>query len=184
MLAATQDRILGLASGEGEALWLFDGLATLKVSGEQSCGQFSLIEMLYPAGAVVPRHVDHREDELFYLIGGELEMRVGERQISAKPGTTIFSPRNIPHGFQVGTSAPVHSDPVYASGVRGLHQRYEQTRAKTHAAPDPGRTTNSRAATGDWRDDARALWLRVGLMPARTRRSQSHLHPRNKAQLP
>jgi hypothetical protein len=38
MHVATQDRILGLASGAGEALWWFDGLATLKVTGEQSAG--------------------------------------------------------------------------------------------------------------------------------------------------
>ena len=56
--------------------------------GEQSAGLFSLIEMLYPAGGVVPRHVHHREDELFYLMEGELEMRVGERTIHAKAGTT------------------------------------------------------------------------------------------------
>ena len=121
MLAATRDWILGLASSEGEALWWFDGLATVKVSGEQSGGQFSLIEMLYPAGAIVPRHVHHREDELFYLIEGELEMRVGERQISAKPGTTIFAPRNIPHSFQVGANAPVHYLILYTpAGFEGF----------------------------------------------------------------
>jgi hypothetical protein len=34
MHVTTQDRILALASGTGEALWWFDGLATLKVTGE------------------------------------------------------------------------------------------------------------------------------------------------------
>lgn len=106
MQTATQDRILGLASGEGEARWWFDGLATLKVAGEQSGGLFSLIKMLYPAGRVVPRHIHHREDELFYLMEGELEMRVGERTIQAKAGTTIFAPRGIRMGSRWGQTDP------------------------------------------------------------------------------
>jgi len=121
MQTATQDRILGLASGEGEARWWFDGLATLKVTGEQSGGLFSLIEMLYPAGGVVPRHIHHREDELFYLMEGELVMRVGERTIQAKAGTTIFAPRGIPHGFQVGPNRPVHYLILYTpAGFEGF----------------------------------------------------------------
>jgi len=106
-------------------------LGTLKVTGEQSGGLFSLIEMLYPAGAVVPRHVRHREDELFYLMDGELEMRVGEQTIQAKAGTTIFAPREIPHGFQVGPNRSVHYlIPVYARRVRGVHQGYEHAGAR------------------------------------------------------
>lgn len=138
MLTATQDRILDLASGEGESLWWFDGLAILKVTGEQSDGSFSLIEMLYPAGAIVPRHVHHREDELFYLIGGELEMRVGERQISAKPGTMIFSPRNIPHGFQVGTSTPVHYLILYTpAGFEGFIRDTSRPAPRLTLPPTP-----------------------------------------------
>ena len=137
MLAATKDRILGLASGEGESLWWFDGLATLKVTGEESGGSFSLIEMLYPAGAIVPRHVHHREDELFYLIEGELEMRVGDRVIKAKPGTTIFAPRNIPHGFQVGANAPVHYLIVYSpAGFEGFIRETSRP-ATTLTLPPP-----------------------------------------------
>jgi len=121
MQTATQDRILGLAPCEGEALWWFNGLATLKVTGEQSGGLFSLIEILYPAGGMVPRHVHHREDELFYLIDGELEMRIGERTIKAKPGTTLYAPRDIPHGFQVGPKEPVHYLILYTpAGFEGF----------------------------------------------------------------
>ena len=80
-----------------------------------------MIEMLYPAGAVVPRHVHHREDELFYLIEGELEMRVGQRTIHAKAGTIIFAPREIPHGFQVGPHRPVHYLILYTpAGFEGF----------------------------------------------------------------
>ena len=95
------------------ALWWFDGLATRKITGEQSL--FSLIEMLRPPNGVVPRrHVHHREDELFYLIDGEFDVRVGERTAHAKPATTILAPRNVPHEVKVGQHRIAHSLVLYA----------------------------------------------------------------------
>ena len=137
MQIATQNRILDLATGIGEALWWFDGLATLKVTGEQSSGLFSLIEMLRPAGGVVPRHVHHREDELFYLIDGELEARVGDRTIQAKAGTTVFAPCEIPHELRVGPHRPVHCLVLYTpAGFEGFI-RDTSMRARELTLPPP-----------------------------------------------
>ncbi|MEX2458169.1 MAG: cupin domain-containing protein [Actinomycetota bacterium] len=107
MHTETSKQIIDLARGEGEARWWFEGLATVKLTGEQTGGQFSLTEMLYPAGAIVPRHVHHPNDELFYILEGELTMEVAGRPIEARAGTSIFIPRETPHGFQVGPSGPV-----------------------------------------------------------------------------
>jgi quercetin dioxygenase-like cupin family protein len=121
MQVTTQDRILALASDTGEALWWFDGLATLKVTGEHSGGLFSLIEMVRPPNAEIPLHVHHREDELFYLIDGELEARVGDRTIHGKAGSTIFAPREIPHAIRVGPHRAVHYLLLYTpAGFEGF----------------------------------------------------------------
>ena len=138
MEVTTQDRLLDLASGTGEALWWFDGLARLKVTGEQSGGLFSLIEMLRPANAVVPPHVHHREDELFYLIDGELDVRVGERTVHGKPGTTILAPRDVPHQVRVGPHQAVHYLVLYApAGFEGfIRETSKQARELTLPPPD------------------------------------------------
>ncbi len=137
MQIATQNRILDLATGIGEALWWFDGLATLKVTGEQSSGLFSLIEMLRPAGGVVPRHVHHREDELFYLIDGELEARVGDRTIQAKAGATVFAPREVPHELRVGPHRPVHYLVLYTPAGFEEFIRDTGTPARELTLPPP-----------------------------------------------
>lgn len=96
-------RIAHILPDGGEAWWWFAGLAQIKLSGKQTEGRFSLIEVLYPSGVEVPLHIHTREDELFHILEGTISYRVGVSRIEAGPGHTIFAPRNIPHGF-TGTS--------------------------------------------------------------------------------
>ncbi len=86
--------------GEGEAWWWFGGLATIKATGEQTGGRYSLVEILAPEGEGV-LHVHHREDEGFYILEGEMTFYVGEQTIKAQPGSFLFGPKDIPHAFRV-----------------------------------------------------------------------------------
>jgi hypothetical protein len=49
--------------------------------------------------------VHTREDESWYVIEGELLFDVGDQQLTAKPGSLVYAPRNVPHGYRV-TKAP------------------------------------------------------------------------------
>lgn len=50
-------------------------------------------------GGGPPPHIHHREDETFQILEGEYEFMVGGKPILAKPGTTLFAPRGIPHTY-------------------------------------------------------------------------------------
>ncbi len=93
---------------EGEKLVFFQSLTWMKATGEQTAGALGLIEHLVPPGAGSPWHVHHSEDESFYVIEGEILFIVGNEQqrITAGPGTFVFGPRDIPHGFTNDGSAP------------------------------------------------------------------------------
>lgn len=41
---------------EGEALWFFGGLATIKASSEQTGGRLSISEQEFPKGMATPLH--------------------------------------------------------------------------------------------------------------------------------
>ncbi len=89
--------------GEGEAWWWFGGLATIKATGEQTDGRYSLVEILVPE---FPKeegllHVHHFEDEGFYILEGEMTFYVGEQTIKARPGSFLFGPKDVPHAFTV-----------------------------------------------------------------------------------
>jgi quercetin dioxygenase-like cupin family protein len=88
-------------SGEGEAWWWFGVLATIKVTAEQTGGQYALVEILAPDGYEGVLHVHHFEDEGFYILEGEMTFYVGEETIKAHPGSFLFGPKDVPHAFTV-----------------------------------------------------------------------------------
>jgi uncharacterized RmlC-like cupin family protein len=45
----------------------------------------------------VPRHTHTREDEVYFVLAGELEVTVGEKTFVLRPGDTLLAPRDIPH---------------------------------------------------------------------------------------
>ena len=83
------------------SVWYSGWLLTFLVSGEETQGQFALMEQIARRGNVPPRHIHHREDETFYVIEGEMTFSIGERTLKATPGTVVFAPRDIPHSFTI-----------------------------------------------------------------------------------
>src|SRR5215471_8915033 len=84
-----------------QSVWYSGWLLTFLATGEDTRGQFALMEQIARKGNVPPRHIHHREDETFYVIEGEMTFSVGDRTIKATPGTVIFAPRHIPHSFTI-----------------------------------------------------------------------------------
>jgi mannose-6-phosphate isomerase-like protein (cupin superfamily) len=48
----------------------------------------------------VPRHMHTREDEVYFVLEGELEVIVGEDKFVLKAGDTLMAPRDIPHALR------------------------------------------------------------------------------------
>ncbi|MDH4178716.1 MAG: quercetin 2,3-dioxygenase [Thermoleophilia bacterium] len=94
---------IALGPEEGEALWAFGFLATLKASSETTDGRVAVIEHLGPRGAGSPLHVHHREDEWFYVLDGELTFWVGGEVVNAPAGSFVYGPRDVPHTFMVAS---------------------------------------------------------------------------------
>jgi quercetin dioxygenase-like cupin family protein len=94
-------RPFGLKEGEGNARWWGGGLATIKATGRETGGRYTLVEVLEPEGEEAPLHVHHNEDEGFWVLEGELTFEVGEEKIKASPWSFVFGPRDIPHRYRV-----------------------------------------------------------------------------------
>jgi mannose-6-phosphate isomerase-like protein (cupin superfamily) len=93
-------RVFGLEEGEGEARWWLGGLATIKATGKETGGRYTLVEVLDPEGEG-PLHVHHREDEGFWVLEGELTFEIGDETIKASPGSFVFGPKDVPHRYTV-----------------------------------------------------------------------------------
>ena len=92
---------------EHSPVW-FLGLPTaVRATGDTTNGAFGLVESwTMPPGFASPHHIHHREDEAFYVVEGELAVICDGKWIKAGPGTYVFGPREVAHGFKVVGSAP------------------------------------------------------------------------------
>jgi len=70
------------------------------LSGEQTGGAFSIFHISSPPGLGPPPHVHTREDETFHILGGEYEFTIDNRPVLARPGDTLFAPREIRHSYR------------------------------------------------------------------------------------
>src|SRR5919107_5099892 len=128
-------RAFGLDEGEGEARWWMGGLATVKATGKETDGRYTLIEILEPEGEG-PLHVHHREDEGFFIIEGELTFRIGEETIKASPGSFVFGPKDVPHTYTVDSGPAKLLFLLSPAGFEGFIEAVSEP-AKAHTLPPP-----------------------------------------------
>ncbi|MBA2560694.1 MAG: cupin domain-containing protein [Propionibacteriales bacterium] len=67
-------------------------------------GALDIVDHRVPAGYAPPLHVHSDQDEVFYVIDGEFAVRCGHEEWTAGPGSLVFLPRRVPHGFTVSDS--------------------------------------------------------------------------------
>jgi quercetin dioxygenase-like cupin family protein len=96
-------------AGEGER-YAFDGATfTVKASGADTEGRVAVMEQSGPAGLTVPAHTHEGEDEMFYVLAGELRGFCGDERWTASAGAFLFLPRDVEHGFEVVGDEPARA---------------------------------------------------------------------------
>lgn len=93
-------------AGEGDLVWFTNNLMTVKATAETTGGAYGLVEALAPVGASPPLHIQHGEDETFYVLEGELTFQLVDELVTAGPGEVVFAPRGVPHTFANRGDAP------------------------------------------------------------------------------
>lgn len=101
MSAPDSSRPFLLGPGEGEAFWSLGGRFAIKVGSDLVDGRLALVEASLDRGGEPPLHIHHREDEIFYVVDGQLTFHVGGERLTAASGALAFAPRGIAHAFTV-----------------------------------------------------------------------------------
>ena len=108
--------------GEGRSLWVLGELVTYKTTSEQTGGAYSLFEVTTQPGAGPPPHVQHREDESFYVLEGEYEFLDDGATMRVSAGSLIYVPRGNLHAHKnVGTTI---GRLLVSQTPGGLHERF------------------------------------------------------------
>jgi quercetin dioxygenase-like cupin family protein len=88
--------------GEGRTVTSGQGSsAELKLGGEQSGGDWGVVEWRLHAGDEPPIHTHTREDETLYVLDGAITAFVGDQRIDVESGSYAALPRDVPHGLRV-----------------------------------------------------------------------------------
>ena len=74
------------------------GRMVIKVRDEDTNGAYSMYDNTIPPGSPGPRpHIHRHHEEAFYVMEGELTVRVGPRTIKASAGSFVVVPRGVVH---------------------------------------------------------------------------------------
>lgn len=90
-----------IKNGEGDKQIILGDNQVLKLTGIDTNGLYTLIEQYNKPGMEIPLHIHKDEDELFHVLEGELEIKVGDQIKLLKAGDIGFCPRGIPHSWKV-----------------------------------------------------------------------------------
>jgi mannose-6-phosphate isomerase-like protein (cupin superfamily) len=136
-----------LGAGEGYTIPGTDAI-TLKATGEETGGSIGFLEATSAPGYGPPRHVHRSSDELFYVLEGEFLFLVGEREVSAPPGTFVFVPRGTVHAAKVTGTEPGKVLTAYVPG--GLERSFEEfAQARAERAEGVSRSTGPQTMTAE-----------------------------------
>jgi quercetin dioxygenase-like cupin family protein len=92
--AVNQKARIVLSPGEGETVWLRKLGIRFMIGGEETQGNFALVEHpIGPRALAAPMHTHQREDEYTYVLEGEIGVQIGEEVLVARPGDLVFKPR-------------------------------------------------------------------------------------------
>ena len=106
------------------SVWYNGALMTFLAVGEETQGKFALIEAVSRKGNDPPPHTHRREDEIFYVLEGEVVASVGDRTIKGTPGTMIFLPRDVRHSFTIESEHARMLILVTPAGLEGWFKEF------------------------------------------------------------
>ena len=126
---------LQVGPGEGRCVRMAGTqLITRKVGSEQTGGAFSLFEVaVEPRGGSAP-HIQHREDEYFYVLEGKFEFVIEGSRLEAAPRSLIYVSRGNLHAFKnIGEAT---GRLLVSQTPGGLHERFIEEAGEPLAAEE------------------------------------------------
>ena len=155
--------------GEGRrSLWVLGELVTYKIPSQRTGGAYSLFAVTTQPNGGPPPHVQHREDEAFYVLEGEYEFLSGEETLRAGTGSLIYVRKGTLHAHKnVGEGV---GRMLVTQTPGGLYEHFfeEVSRWKVRRSRSPLRSGRKwRGGSWRWRPSTasrycRPSWSRPG----------------------
>lgn len=130
------DRIV-LGPREGQGIWQLGNEFSVKATGEQTAGAYTLLEQSC-AGAPPPLHVHDDEEEAFYVLDGSLDVHIGDEVVEATAGSFCLVPRGTVHSFRSTSETPARMLVLLSPpGFERFFEEAERRFPRSSGMPDP-----------------------------------------------
>ena len=129
---------VALGPGEGESLSLMGNKLTFKAVSGDTGGGYALLEYTAAVGFQgPPAHIHRAEGEAFYVLDGELEVKMGRETVRAPSSAFALVPRGMVHTFSNSGNTAARFLIIVSPG--GLEKYFEELGevASTHGYPPP-----------------------------------------------
>ena len=112
---------------DGEVLNVIGDIQTHKLLGEDTNNQIvEWVDNVAP-GVGIPPHIHTKEDEIFRVVKGEVEITVNNRTTVLKAGDIAFAPKGIAHTWKVvGTEKAKMITSAFPAGIEFMFQELAQ----------------------------------------------------------
>jgi quercetin dioxygenase-like cupin family protein len=87
--------------GEGRTYQPYGPAFAVKAGSYESQGGLVFIEYATRKGEEPGRHTHDGEDEIFYVLSGDVEFSCGDETFVVRDSGFVFLPRNIEHGYKI-----------------------------------------------------------------------------------
>ncbi|WP_228236262.1 cupin domain-containing protein [Allomuricauda sp. M10] len=103
---------------DGIVLNVLGDIQTHKLIGAETGSQIVEWVSNVEPGVGIPPHIHTKEDEIFRVIEGEVEIMVGGKTTLLKAGDIAFAPRDVPHAWTVvGTEKAKMIASAFPAGI-------------------------------------------------------------------
>jgi quercetin dioxygenase-like cupin family protein len=97
----------------------------IKARADDTGGALGVLEgTFYDEGYGPPLHVHTREDEVMYVLQGQIRFGVGDDEFVAGPGAWVWQPRGAPHSFKVESERARSALIIFTPG--GIERMFEE----------------------------------------------------------
>lgn len=87
-----------------------------------------------PPRLIAPLHVHFQDDEAWYLLEGTLRVRVGDDEVEARAGSSVFVSRGTPHSYWNPEPTPARYLLVMTPNIYSLIQEIHQMKERNTPA--------------------------------------------------
>ncbi len=127
------------ATNTGPAFLGPGDLYTFLTTGAETEGAYFVMEGMVPPDAGPPPHIHHTQAESFYVVEGQLEIKLGDQVREAKAGDFVHISPGTPHAFlnRSQTAAKMILTFVPAGEAEQFFREAFEQATDRHAPPPP-----------------------------------------------